>query len=68
MAPIYAVLNLIEYMKRSLEARRVKLLCLECILPKMHRGEEEFQRPPESEDTILRTRPYWDEGDRRPKD
>jgi len=160
MAPIYAVPNLIEYMKRSLEARRVRLLCLECgwntesrvreledrprcrrcgsglltplekhedperlhslmerwrrgeqllgdeeellrearrradltlsygrkaiialqvhgvgpitayrILSKMHRDEEEFYKDLlKAKIQYLRTRPYWDENDRRPRD
>lgn len=45
MAPIYAVPNLIEYMKKSLEARGVRLLCLECGWSTESRVRELEDRP-----------------------
>jgi len=45
MAPIYAVPNLIEYMKKSLEARTIKLLCLECGWTTESRVRELGDRP-----------------------
>ncbi len=45
MAPIYAVPNLIEYMKKSLEARKIKLLCLECGWTTESRVRELEDRP-----------------------
>jgi ATP-dependent Lhr-like helicase len=45
MAPIYAVPDLLDYMKKSLEARTIRLLCLQCGWTQERRVRELGERP-----------------------